>query len=411
MAAALYQTRMSYFSFLRQHFGFLLFGFLMMGLSNFGQTFFISLYSAEIRAEFGLTNAGFGGLYSAMTLLSGFAMVYTGRFIDSWSLRRFTVFVLLALAGGCVLMGGTQHIAALGLALFMLRHFGQGLASHTGMTSAARAFSQRRGQAVSLVQLGYASFEGFLPLLTVLVVAWLGWQQSWFFYAATILAIALPLQSWLVGFEPKPEAEASEAETAKQADRSDVLRDRRFYMVLPLYLAPPFLLTGMFFHQVQLADARDWPIAALAAAFTLYALSKTVVSLITGPMIDKYAALRLMPFGAIPLVLAFSLLMVPQDIFGAATPFVYMGLIGINLGTAGPISGGLWPELFGTKHLGAIRSLTSPIVIMSTAAAPVLFGAAIDAGAGFDVLAFAGVVFIIAAAVLAFLVPVDKLAR
>jgi MFS family permease len=182
-------------------------------------------------------------------------------------------------------------------------------------------------------------------------------------------------------------------------------------MVLPLYLAPPFLLTGMFFHQVQLADARDWPIAALAAAFTLYALSKTVVSLITGPMIDKYAALRLMPFGAIPLVLAFSLLMVPQDIFGAATPFVYMGLIGINLGTAGPISGGLWPELFGTKHLGAIRSLTSPIVIMSTAAAPVLFGAAIDAGAGFDVLAFAGVVFIIAAAVLAFLVPVDKLAR
>jgi hypothetical protein len=41
----------------------------------------------------------------------------------------------------------------------------------------------------------------------------------------------------------------------------------------------------------------------------------------------------------------------------------------------------------------------------------VLFGAAIDAGAGFDVLALSGVVFIIGSALLAFLVPVDKLAR
>ena len=38
----------------------------------------------------------------------------------------------------------------------------------------------------------------------------------------------------------------------------------------------------------------------------------------------------------------------------------------------GPVSGGLWPELFGTGHLGAIRSLTSPIAIFATAAAPVL---------------------------------------
>jgi MFS family permease len=248
-------------------------------------------------------------------------------------------------------------------------------------------------------------------LLAVLVIAWLGWQQSWLLYAAIILGVAVPLQSVLVGFEPKPETSEAEGESAKDANRSDVLRDRRFYMVLPLYLAPPFLLTGMFFHQVQLAEARDWPLAALAAAFTLYALSKVVVSLIIGPMVDKYSALRLMPLGAIPLVLAFCLLMLGNDVFGVATPFVYMGLIGINLGTAGPISGGLWPELFGTKHLGAIRSLTSPIVIMSTAAAPVLFGAAIDAGAGFDVLALSGVVFIIGSALLAFLVPVDKLAR
>ena len=399
---------MNYFAFIRAHWSFLLFGFLMMGLSNFGQTFFIALYSDEIRAAFQLSNAGFGALYSAATLASAAAMMYSGRFIDDWPLRRFTVFVLLGLALGCVLMGLTGHVVILFLALFVLRHFGQGLSSHTGMTSAGRAFDKNRGQAVSLVQLGYAGFEGVFPLMAVLVVGFLGWQQSWLLYAAILLLVAVPLQTILAGAEPAhAPVDTSEAET--DADRRDMLRDRRFWLVLPLYLAPPFLLTGMFFHQVQLAEARDWPIEALAAAFSLYAFLKVVTSLCVGPLVDRFSALRLMPLSAVPLILAFALLVLPGAPFGAAGPFVYMGLIGINLGFAGPISGGLWPELFGTRHLGAIRSVTSPIVITSTAAAPVLFGLAIDAGVGFTSLAFGGQLFLLGGALLAFWVSQDKL--
>ena len=384
----------------------------MMGLSNFGQTFFIALYSAELRNAFGLSNAGFGGLYSAMTLLSALVMVFTGRFIDSWRLRHFTLFVLVGLAVGCVVMGMVQHIIGLAVALFLLRHFGQGLSAHTGITATARAFDKNRGQATSLVQLGYASFEGLLPLMAVLVMAWIGWQQSWLLYALVLLVIAIPLQMLLVGAEPdaaknQSDEAAADAQTPRAMDRRAMLRDRRFYMVMPLYLAPPFLLTGMFFHQVQLADARSWHIETLAAAFSLYAFFKIIVSLLAGVLIDRYSALRLMPFAAVPLVMAFGLLVSPND--SALTPFIYMGLIGANLGMVGPISGGLWPELFGTKHLGAIRSLTSPIAIMSTAAAPVLFGIALDAGVSFETLALGSIGFIAVASLLAFLVPDDKL--
>lgn len=401
---------MNYFAFIRAQWRFLLFGFLMMGLSNFGQTFFIALYSDEIRAAFDLSNAGFGGLYSAATLASAFAMMYSGRFIDYWSLRRFTLFALLGLVLGCVAMGLAAHVAALFIAIFMLRHFGQGLSSHTGMTSAGRAYDKNRGQAVSLVQLGYASFEGFFPLMAVLVIGLIGWQQSWLLYAALLFFVAMPLQAFLAGAEPR-QAETAMAQGADEVDMAAMLRDKRFWMVLPLYLAPPFLLTGMFFHQVQLAAKRDWPIETLAAAFTLYAFFKVATSLFVGPMIDRFSAVRLMPLSAVPLLLAFSLLVLPYDPFGDATPFVYMGLIGINLGTAGPISGGLWPELFGTKHLGAIRSLTSPIVITSTAAAPVTFGVALDAGIGFASLALGGQLLLVVGSLLAFWVAQDKLAR
>lgn len=400
---------MKYFAFIGAHYRFLLFGFLMMGLSNFGQTFFIALYSAEIRGAFGLSNAGFGGLYSAATLASAFVMVYSGRFIDGWPLRRFVMFVLGGLLVGCAVMGLSGHVVGLFVAIFMLRHFGQGLSSHTAMTTAGRAFDKNRGQAVSLVQLGYAGFESFFPLMAVSAIALLGWQQSWLVYAVFLMLVAMPLQIGLAGYEPRHYAVDADAAAETGLDRASMLRDRRFYMVMPLYLAPPFFLTGLFFHQVQLADASGWEIEVLAAAFTLYAFAKVTMSLATGPLVDRFTALKLLPLSALPLLLAFWLLLLPDNLFGALTPFIYMGLIGINLGMAGPVSGGLWPELFGTAHLGAIRSLTSPIVIAATAAAPVLFGAAIDFGIGFGALAMSGMVFLIGSALLAFSVPADKL--
>ena len=400
---------MSYLEFIRRQARFLIFGFLMMGLSNYGQTFFIALYSAEIRDDFNLSNAGFGGLYSAMTLLSAFVMVYSGRLIDTWPLRRFVSFVLVGLALGCVAMGLASHVVVLAVALFLLRHFGQALSSHTGMTATARAYDKNRGQAISLIQLGYAGFEGFFPLMAVGLIAIIGWQQSWLIYALALFLLALPLQIYLSGAEP-PAAHHAEAEQegVPQADRRAVLRDKRLYMVLPLYMASPFLLTGMFFHQVQLADARDWDIAVLAGAFSLYAGLKIIASLSTGPLIDRFSATRIMPFMSVPLLLGFLLILIPENIFGAATPFVYMGLLGIHLGMAGAVSGGLWPELFGTKHLGAIRSMTSPLMVSATAAAPILFGVLLDAAVSFQDLAAAALIYSLAATALAFLGLRDK---
>lgn len=400
---------MNYLSFLRREYPFLLFGFLMMGLSNYGQTFFIALYSAEIRADFGLSNAGFGALYSAMTLLSAFVMLYSGRLIDDWPLPRFTAFVLLGLALGCVVMGLATHIVALALALFLLRHFGQALSSHTGMTAIGRAYEANRGQAVSIIQLGYAGFEGFLPIVAVGLIAAIGWQQGWFFYAMVLLFIALPVQLFFSRAAPSHSHETADASDAPQAGRGDVLRDKRFYMVLPLYMSSPFLLTGLFFHQVQLVDARGWDLAVLAGAFSLYAAMKIVASLTTGPLVDRFTARRILPLMALPLLLGLWLIVLPDNLFGALTPFVYMGLLGVHLGMAGPVSGGLWPELFGTKNLGAIRAMTTPIMVAATAASPILFGVLLDANISFGQLAVMSMVFIVGAAMLAFLGLRDKL--
>ena len=90
------------------------------------------------------------------------------------------------------------------------------------------------------------------------------------------------------------------------------------------------------FHQLALADERDWPLAALALGFSLYAGVKVVVSLLTGPLIDRFSARRLLPVSAVPLMLALSLLVFFDNLFGSYTPHVYMCLIGMNLGLGAP---------------------------------------------------------------------------
>ena len=392
---------MGYFFFIRAEYRFLLFGFLMMGLSNFGQTFFIALYSAYFRETFALTNTQFGGIYSAVTLASAVCLLYSGKLIDRWRLSVFAGATLIGLALACLVIFMANELWMLALGLFMLRQFGQGLSSHTGMTATSRAYEKNRGRATALVQLGYAGFEGFFPVMAITLMALFGWQQSWLVFGVFLALVALPLLVFLSRFEPLPKETAGDVPTAS-VDRAQVLRDRRFYLVLPLYVAPPFLLTGMFFHQIVLADERGWSLALLAGAFSLYAGMKIAASLVSGIVVDRITALRALPFSAIPLILAFASLLLPPDTFGIYAPFVYLGLCGLNLGMIGPVSGGLWPELFGTGHLGAIRSLTSPIAIFATAAAPVLFGAVIDAGLDFHAIAFGCVGFVSLAALFAF---------
>ncbi len=401
---------MGYFSFIRAEFRFLLFGFLMMGLSNFGQTFFIALYSEYFRNAFALTNTQFGGLYSAVTLASAVCLLYSGKLIDRWRLPVFAGMTLIGLALACLVIFLAQELWMLALGLFMLRQFGQGLSSHTGMTATSRAYQKNRGRATALVQLGYAGFEGFFPVMAITLMALYGWQQSWLVFGVFLALVALPLLVFMSRFEPQAK-ERQDAAPAASVDRAHVLRDRRFYLVLPLYVAPPFLLTGMFFHQIVLAEERGWSLALLAGAFSLYAGMKIAASLVSGIVVDRITALRALPFSSIPLILAFASLLLPPETFGIYAPFVYLGLCGLNLGMIGPVSGGLWPELFGTQHLGAIRSLTSPIAIFGTAAAPVLFGVAIDAGFDFQTIAFGCACFVGLAALLAFAAGRDTLSN
>ena len=54
------------------------FGFLLAFSSSVGQTYVISMFAGEIRAELNLTHGGFGVLYTGATLASAAALLWLG---------------------------------------------------------------------------------------------------------------------------------------------------------------------------------------------------------------------------------------------------------------------------------------------------------------------------------------------
>lgn len=405
-----------YVAFVRQNQRLLFFGLLMTFGSSFGQSFFVGLYQMPLRAHFDLSASAFGGAFSFVTLLSAAALPWTGRIIDEVPLRRFAGVVLLVLAGAALAIALAPSFWVFVIALFFLRHFGQGLTSHTASTAMGRYFSINRGKAVTISSTGYSIGEAVFPALVVALIALVDWRLSWIIFAAMLLFAFLPLSWWLVRTEPehetsgpetRPEEMAARDRTARRDwTRAEVMRDPRFYILVPAMMAPAFILTGFFVHQGFLADSKNWSIELVAAGFSVFALVKLIASLLAGPFADRFGFRPLIALYMVPLAAAMLALAMIDASYGV---FVYFTLAGISTGGAMAVGGLLWPELYGTKHLGAIRSLSVSLMVFATALAPVTFGWLIDEGLSAAAIAYISLGYsMIAVAMLGFFLWREK---
>lgn len=352
------------------------FGLLATLFSGFGQTFFIGLFGGAWRDDFGLDYAQLGLIYSSATLVSGLLIVKVGRWLDDVPLPRYTALSVLTFAAGCALVALAPSGLWLIPGILLLRLCGQGLMGHIAITTIARYFDAGRGRALALAQLGFPLSEALLPVLVVAALGVVAWRELWWL-AAVALLLLIPVLLRLCRELPAPVL--NDSPDISHASRRQVLRDWRFYVILPVTLTPPFVITGLFFHQSAVAEATDWTLPLLASAFTAYALLQVSGGLLAGFLTDRYSARRLMRFYLAPMGLG-CLLLWQQS--ASWQVFAYMGLLGLSAGAQGTLGGALWAELYGTRHIGAIRAMLHAVMVVSTAISPVLFGALMDAGIG-----------------------------
>ncbi|MGE0416046.1 MAG: MFS transporter, partial [Acetobacteraceae bacterium] len=176
----------AYLLFIGRHWNHLVFGMMLMGLSSFGQTFFISLFGPQLRDAYDLSDGGLGTAYAVATFASAFTLPRVGRWIDDTTVPRYTMAVAALLATACALMAASTHIMILVVTFYLLRLGGQGLMVHTSMTATARAFPAQAGRALGVSNLGMPLGEAILPIAVAAAMGMVGWRMVW---VAAIFAI------------------------------------------------------------------------------------------------------------------------------------------------------------------------------------------------------------------------------
>nr|WP_010132419.1 MFS transporter [Microbulbifer agarilyticus] len=354
-----------------------IFALVAVAASGFGQTFFIAIFGGALRAEFNLSNSWYGAGYSAATLLSALVLLGAGTLIDRWPLRRVAMLGTLLLTAGCLTLAFAHSAWMLLPGFFLLRFAGQGFMTHMGMTTAGRYFAENRGRVIALAALGFPIAEALLPTTGSLIIQHQGWRSVWLLSVVVLIIGILPALYWLAGNTGEHSEQSSEAphHNNNHYTRAQVLRDRGFYCLLPAALMTPFVVTAILFHQGAIADERGWPLPTMAGAFVGYAAGHLLALFFAGSMVDKLGAQRSLPVALLPMLVALLLLACSSAWW---VPYVYLTLIGIGQAGTGTAGSALWPERYGTTHLGAIRSVSQASMVLSTAASPLLVGLLLD---------------------------------
>ena len=366
---------MNYLNFVKANKYLLLFGFLCVFVGNLGQTFFISLFNKDLISQLLLDKDRLSLIYSAATLVSGFTLFFVGSKIDDIEVKKFTSMVLLGLLVSCVVFATSNSLWMLFFAYLGIRLCGQGLMGHIAVTTLMRYIPEHRGKAVSLALQGMAVGEITLPLMAVTLLSHYGHQTSWLVYAAIGLSVFFPLMLWLLykaDLKPIVRDDIAKQSTELTQDwtRQRVMADWRFWLMIPALIAPAFLITGIFFHQTLLIESKGWSLQWLSLGIMAYGVLHFAGAIFIGPMVDNSKPRKLLNWYLLPLMLGVACLYFGEQKFWL---MAFMILAGMTVASSGPIVNSFYADIFGTTHLGAIRSLIAAIMIISTGLAPYLF--------------------------------------
>lgn len=363
------------------------FGVLLTLFSSFGQTFLISIFVPELLEAFEIGTGRFGILYAGATITSALGLPWLGRLLDRVPPRRVSLCAGIGLAGACFLMSAAWNLPSLFAGLVGLRLCAQGLLGLTASTTMARMFQQGRGKALSISALGYPIGEAVLPLGIVLLIEVIGWRMGWVTIAMVILALLLPAILLLMRKNDGMKSAECDAPPSPAGARPAMFRDPVFYLLMPANLLMPVVLTALFLYQIPLAASKGWSAQTMAQGFVGFALVRVAASFLTGPWIDRWSALRLLQWQLIPAVAGLAALLAGGAPWMA---WLYLALVGISQGMAGPVMTATWAEVYGVERLGSIKGMVTTLAILGTALGPLVLGGALEAGAGYDqVIGFA----------------------
>jgi len=368
----------------RSNFKIIIFGFVFTFFSCVGQSFFIGLFNSSIREELNISHGEFGIIYGIATLCSSLTLIWLGKKIDDLKLVNYSFLVVIFLSLAALFFSFVNGLIFLTIGVFFLRLSGQGLMAHTASVAISRFFDRSRGKALSYVWVGMSFGEFLLPIIIVYLLTFIYWRNLWQGFSIIIILL-LPIFTYLTikeisifSRENKNGDNANKnIDSIKSWTRREVLKDFKFYSILPAMLASSFIITGIVINQTFIIESKDWEKFAIAKAFMIYSILTVVTLFFSGFLVDKFTSRKIFPLLNVPLLLSLIVLAIFDHPYSV---FVFMGFMGISNGLTNVLMSSFWAEIYGVNYLGSIKALTGSLMVFSTALATAVFGILIDLG-------------------------------
>ena len=353
-------------------------GILLTFLSSFGQTYFISIFSGEIRNTFDLSHGDWGLIYGFGTFASAIVMIWAGGLTDIMRVRKLGLIVLCALSASCLFMAFNPLVALLPVVIFCLRLTGQGMSTHIAAVAMSRWFVSNRGKALSISNLGFSFGEALIPLFLVSALIYFSWQKIWIL-ATLVTLFSIPILIWLLRQERSPQSidakDQSLGMNKLHWTRKQTISHPLFWFMMPAIIGQSAFNTAFFFQQVHFSEIKGWEHLDLVSMFPVYTGVAICMMFLSGILLDKLGTAKLIPYFQLPMIIAFILFAFGETLYSALLGFIFLG---ITSGANTTLPNAFWAEFFGTKHLGSIKAAAAAAMVLGSAIGPALTGILLD---------------------------------
>jgi len=333
-----------------------------------------------------------------------------GRLSDRFGVRRIVLGAILGSVAAVIAISGARPpLWHLYLAFALAGLAGAGAGPVTYRRVVVNWFDRRRGLALGLASLGLGLGAFVMPLAAQALIDRSGWRRAYLTLAVLALAIVFPLVAFFfkerpaeLGLRPDgasgPEIIPPAPIAPAGASFAAAVRTGTFWQLCFIFGAVAACVVGTSLHLVAMLTDRGLTPAHAALIASLFGLATLVGRVVTGGLIDRVFAPRVMAlfFGGA----ALGLLIFWQGAGGRA-PEVGALLLGLGVGAETDVMPYLVSRYFGLRAMGAIFGSAFSAHVLGVAAGGYLLGAGFDAAGSYRLpLGAVGLMLLVIAATL-----------
>ncbi len=357
-----------------------------------------SLFSAELKDEYGWSNSQLGVAFSLNRAESGLLGPLQGWMTDKWGPRVVLRIGAVVMAAGLWMFAWVDSLTELYL-FYLLVALGSSLAGFLSITVCiVNWFERKRARALAIGQMGFA-IGGVLAAGVGLSIDRLGWRDTSRIAAVIVLLVILPMArhfdrrpsevgEFVDGIDPDdpdhalpPRPTTADVPTAIHFTAAEAMRTRAFWFI-SLGHASALLVVGAAMAHLAVYLEEEIFLSGLHIAFVVGALPAMmgVGQVVGGTLGDRYDKRKLTTVAMFGHSCGLVLLALAD---GPVMVWLFVLVHGMAWGVRGPLQQAMRADYFGATDFGKIMGFSSLVIMSGMILGPIVAGVLADATGSF----------------------------